>query len=86
MKHYTYHRFEQLRFKHLGRHELFYFPKGNSTPAMGPYMKLSARRYVSVRLERRGLKYIPHIQPGPVHQVGTINVPVSDNLMLFDPW
>ena len=76
---------EQLRFKHLARHEVFFFPAGHGTPVSGPYMKLSARRYVPVRLERRGLKYTPHIQAVPVHHVGTVNVAVCDNLLLLDP-
>jgi hypothetical protein len=79
-----YHHTEQLRFKHLGRHELFMFPGGHGTPAMGPYMKLSARRYVPVRLERRGLQYIPHIAAVPVHQVGSINAAVTDRISDYD--
>jgi len=85
MKTYRYRFPETLRFKHLARHELFFFPAGHGTPQSGPYMKISARRYVPVRIERRGLKYIPHIQAAPVHHVGTINVPVCDNLVLLVP-
>ena len=78
----TRYRFpEQLRFKHLGRHEMFYFPAGNGTPIMGPYIKLSARRYVPVRIESRGLKYIPHINGSDrVIHVGSINTLVSDRI------
>ena len=74
---------EQLRFKHLGRHELFVFPAGNGTPRMGPYMKLSARRYVPVRVVVMGMpwKLVPHIGAGVlVITVGSINAVVSDAL------
>lgn len=72
---------EQLRFKHLARHELFFFPAGNGYPIMGPYIKLSARRYVPVRIELRGLKYIPHINGSlAVCHVGSVNAIVSDRI------
>jgi hypothetical protein len=83
MTHTPYRFPEQLRFKHLAKHELFYFPAGSSTPAMGPYMKLSPRRYVPVRLERRGLRYIPHVAAAPVHHVGSINAAVTDRISDF---
>lgn len=80
----TRYRFpEQLRFKHLGRHELFVFPAGNGTPRMGPYMKLSARRYVPVRVAVMGMpgKLVPHVADGAqVCMVGSVNAVVSDAL------
>jgi len=78
----TLYRFpEQLRFKHLSRHEMFFFPAGNGTPMMGPYIKLSARRYVPVRIETRGLKYVPHINGSDrVIHVGSVNAIVSDRI------
>lgn len=84
MKYTPYHFPEQLRFKHLAKHELFVFPAGNGTPAMGPYMKISPRRYVEARVELVGTKVVPHIKACPVHQVGTINVAVSDRVL--DSW
>lgn len=80
MKRTTYRFPEQLRFKHLAKHELFMFPAGHGTPAMGPYMKISARRYVPAKVRMVGLKVVPEIQASPVHHVGTINVPVSDRV------
>ena len=48
---------------------------------MGPYIKLSARRYVPVRIETRGLKYVPHIHGSDrVIHVGSVNALVSDRI------
>lgn len=76
---------EQLRFKHLSRHELFMFPAGNSTPAMGPYMKLSARRYVPVDVSWiGGVKAVPNIRAGArVIHVGSVNTVVTDQVHLY---
>lgn len=75
-----YHHTEQLCFKHLNRHELFVFPATPTTPFMGPYMKLSARRYVAVRITG-SLKLIPHIDSGAiVHRIGSVNACVSDRV------
>jgi hypothetical protein len=75
-----YHHTQQLRFKHLGLNELFVFPAGDTTPFMGPYMKLSARRYVAVRITG-SLKLTPHIDAGAiVHHIGSINARVSDRV------
>ena len=72
---------EVLRFKHLSRHELFFFPPGDGCPIMGPYIKLSPRRYAPVRLELRGLKYISHLNGSdPVLHVGSVNAAVSDRI------
>lgn len=77
----TRYRFpEPLRFKHLNRHELFMFPAGDGTPAMGPYMKLSARRYIAARVELVGERLVPHIADRPVLHVGSINALVSDRV------
>lgn len=80
MKRTPYRFPEQLRFKHLARHELFVFPAGNGTPAMGPYMKLSPRRYVPCRVELVGERIIAHVQAAPVLHIGSINAPVSDRV------
>ena len=72
---------EVLRFKHLSRHDLFFFPAGCGCPILGPYIKLSARRYAPVRLELRGLKYIPHLNgSAAVLHVGSVNAEVSDRI------
>jgi hypothetical protein len=71
---------EQLKFKHLAKHELFMFPAGAGLPASGPYMKISARRYVSCTVAVVGVCIVPHIQAAPVHSVGSINVVVSDQV------
>jgi hypothetical protein len=77
----TYHHTQQLRFKHLAKHELFMFPAGNGTPQMGPYMKISPRRYVEATVSIvGGTKIVPHIKASPVYTVGTINVAVSDRV------
>jgi hypothetical protein len=75
-----YHHTEQLRFKHLNRRDLFVFPASSTTPFMGPYMKLSARRYVAVRITG-SLKLTPHIDAGAiVHHIGSVNACVSDRV------
>ena len=77
----TYHHTQQLRFKHLAKHELLVFTAGNGTPQMGPYMKISPRRYVEATVSIiGGTKVIPHIKASPVYTVGTINVAVSDRV------
>jgi hypothetical protein len=45
----------------LSRHELFFFPPGDGCPIMGPYIKLSARRYAPVRLDPE-----IHLPPDPL--------------------
>jgi hypothetical protein len=83
-KHVRYHFPEQLRFKHLALNELFIFPAGNGTPRMGPFMKLSARRYVPVRVAVMGMpgRYVPTVPTGAqVVHIGSINAVVSDSLL-----
>ena len=80
MNHTPYRFPEQLRFKHLARHELFVFPAGEFTPSMGPYLKLSARRYVGATVRMVGLRIVHEIKAAPVHTIGTINAPVSDRV------
>jgi hypothetical protein len=86
MKHTTYRFPETLRFKHLKKHEIFCFPGGHSTPVMGPYIKLSARRYAPVTVTWCGDRYEPRLNDRPVHLVGTINVPVTDRFDLHEPF
>ena len=74
---------EQLRFKHLARHELFFFPAGEGTPAMGPYMKISPRRYVEAKVSLVGERIVPEINSAPVHHIGSINANVSDCVLDF---
>jgi len=48
---------------------------------MGPYMKISPRRYVEATVSIvGGTKIVPHIKASPVYTVGTINVAVSDRV------
>jgi len=78
----TYHHTQQLRFKHLAKNELFVFPAGNGTPQMGPYVKISPRRYVEATVSIiGGTKIVPRTkEASPIHTVGTINVAVSDRV------
>jgi hypothetical protein len=46
----------KLLFRHLKQHEVFYFKSGDT----GPFMKISARRYVPVTVTLSGHKIIPH--------------------------
>ena len=71
---------QQLKFKHLAKHELFIFPAAHGAPAMGPYMKISARRYVSAAVSLIGEKIVPTIKSAPVHYIGSINAAVSDRV------
>ena len=71
---------QQLKFKHLAKHDLFIFPAGNGTPAMGPYLKISARRYVNATVSLIGEKIVPTVQAAPVHHIGSINAAVSDRV------
>jgi hypothetical protein len=71
---------QQLQFKHLAKHELFIFPAAHGAPAMGPYMKISARRYVEATVSLIGEKIVPNIKASPVHHVGSINAAVSDRV------
>jgi hypothetical protein len=83
MNHTVYRFPEQLRFKHLAKHELFMFTRCNGYPAefqQGPFMKLSPRRYVAAKVRVVGLRIVPDIQACPVYQVESINAPVSDRV------
>lgn len=80
MNHTRYRFPEQLRFKHLAKHELFMFPAGHGTPAMGPYMKISAHRYVPATVQLIGERIVPAIQAAPVHHIGSINAAVTDRV------
>lgn len=80
MNHTVYRFPEQLRFKHLAKHELFMFPAGDGSPSMGPFMKLSPRRYVGADVRMVGLRIVPEIKATPVHTIGSINCPVSDRV------
>ena len=71
---------EQLKFKHLAKHELFIFPAAHGTPAMGPYMKISARRYVGASVNLIGEQIVPNIKAAPVYTIGSINATVSDRV------
>lgn len=83
----TYHHTQPLRFKHLKPGELFVFPPGAGTPMMGPYQKLSARRYsaVSVRAigERLVAEAIAHSVPLTIGSTGAL---VSDSLAHLLPY
>lgn len=70
----------KLMFKHLAKHELFVFPAKYGTPIMGPYIKLSARRYAEASITLRGTKIVPHIKAAPVLKVTSINAEVSDRV------
>ena len=80
MNHTVYRFPEQLRFKHLAKHELFMFPAGDGTPSMGPYLKLSPRRYVAATVRMVGLRIVHEVKASPVHTIGSINAPVSDRV------
>jgi hypothetical protein len=71
---------QQLKFKHLAKQELFIFPAAHGAPAMGPYMKISARRYVNAAVSLIGDKIVPVIDASPVHHIGSINAAVSDRV------
>jgi hypothetical protein len=76
---YTPYKFPgKLLFRHLKQHEIFYFKSGDT----GPFMKISARRYVPVTVTFSGHKIIPHWDTSKgVYYVDTINVEVNDRVM-----
>jgi hypothetical protein len=80
-----YHHTQQLKFKHLDLNDLFIFPAAHGCPWSGPFMKISARRYVQVEVSGLwGSRLVPHIKPGAiVHNVGSINTPVSDAIHTY---
>jgi hypothetical protein len=78
---YPYHHTQQLCYKHLGKGELFMFPPGEFTPAIGPYMKLSPRKYIRVDAWIRGERIRHVIQANaPILKVNTINAPVTSRV------
>jgi hypothetical protein len=58
------------------------FPAGHGTPTMGPYLKLSARRYVPVTVSVvGGVRIRHHIKAGAiVHHIGSVNAAVTDRV------
>ena len=83
----TYHHTQPLRFKHLKPGELFVFPPGAGTPMMGPYQKLSARRYIAVSVSAIGERLVANttVFAAPL-TVGSVNVAVSCNLAHLLPY
>jgi hypothetical protein len=76
-----YHHTQQLCFKHLGKGELFMFPAGDLTPAMGPYVKLSPRKYIRAEAWIRGEKVRHAIQANaPILKVNSINAAVNSRV------
>jgi len=83
----TYHHTQPLRFKHLKPGELFAFPPGAGTPMMGPYQKLSARRYIAVSVSAVGERLVAKVTAYSVPlTIGSISALVSDSLAHLLPY
>jgi hypothetical protein len=77
----TYHHTQQLRFKHLSIGELFLFPAGpGRSYALGPFLKISPRKYQPCKVWTQGLKVLHEINGNPV-LIGSTNAAVSDRVL-----
>lgn len=57
------------------------FPAGDLTPAMGPYVKLSPRKYIRAEAWIRGEKVRHAIQASaPILKIGSINAAVNSRV------
>lgn len=73
---------EQLRFRHLKVGELFRFPANAAHPfALGPFVKLSARKYQPCEVWVTGGLRVKHSVTGAPILIGSINAAVSDRVI-----
>lgn len=78
---YRYHFTEQLRFKHLYIGELFMFPPHPGRDyVLGPFKKISPRKYVPCETWLRGVNIRHRICGDPI-LIGSINTAVSDQVI-----